>query len=92
MHETVEILIKIIKFGARLEVGARFCLYPLSSTLCFSVESGLSVLIPSMGPHDLNHAYTHQQSDFPRVSGRFFFGVWENYRASRLSNITNRIG
>ena len=75
MHDTVEIPLKVSKFCARLDAGARFCLYRWSSTLSFTVDSSLGVLVPYVDPHDLYHALTYQQNDFQRFGGGEVFSL-----------------
>jgi len=78
------------KFCARLDAGARFCLYRWSSTLSFTVDSSLGVLVPYVSPHDLYHALTYQQNDFQRFWGQKIEG--KNVAGSKGEILANNYG
>ena len=64
-------------------VRSSFC-----STLSFTVDSSLGVLVPYVSPHDLYHALTYQQNDFQRFWGRKIEEKKCGWEAKCVSNPT----
>ena len=66
-------------------VRSSFC-----STLSFTVDSSLGVLVPYVSPHDLYHALTYQQNDFQRFWGRKIEEKKCGWEAKCVSEIKSR--